>query len=132
MLQKFENFVPRRVDDRLKNLLIIDYCKDGQAYGDAICEEKLMEAYKQALTGSKDITIKTSTDNIVLAVRALIVRDSIVFDNVRIKFEGQPIPMDGEKKLFKNTGNTDKVGIHNWPDGFCDYSKNWLNEIFGI
>jgi hypothetical protein len=65
-------------------MIIINYTKSGIAHSDFEVEEIL----KSILKENKDITINTSTTNIIEMVRVLVAEEIIKEDNIIIQFEG--------------------------------------------
>jgi hypothetical protein len=94
--------------------MIINYTIAGTAFPDLLCEETLVNRFKQ----DPEQTIDTSTANMIDAVRALICLGRIPHDNISFALNGQII------------GSPNKNGaLNNWPFGFCDCTDKWLDII---
>jgi hypothetical protein len=100
-------------------MIIINYTKIGIAYSDFEVEEILKSAIKE----NKDITINTSTTNIIEIARALVAEEIINTNNIIIKFEGNlEIKCSKRGKLICN---------EDIPNEF-DFFENCLDRMLGL
>ena len=71
----------------------IIFDKDGQSYSDFSCESEVINCYK---TG---VNIHTSTENILYAVRVLVVEGYIPRDNVEFIIEGREVQIQKKGEI---------------------------------
>jgi hypothetical protein len=91
-------------------MITIEYDPDALAVADSWAERFVMHLVEKG----KDTEAKVSTENVIQAARALMLREGI---EVQFKYKGEII-------------TPNKYGaIHRWPDGFCTYVQNWIKEV---
>ena len=91
----------------------IEYSVDGQAFADAVVEEKA----RQFLASTDENYTKVSTENFVLAIRVLIHEDVISCSEVEFKYQDLSLKPNSNGRLTY------------WPLGFCDVNENLLNRL---
>jgi len=95
------------------NTLIIAYTPNGQAVPDAQAEE-LVKTWVKEDNGQIH---EVSTENVCIAARTLVKEKEIEFNKVQFLFQGMVLKPDVNGRLAE------------WPDGFCDFTDNWLMRI---
>lgn len=90
----------------------IEYTADGEAISDHDAETRV-----RLLFSSSQDYIKVSTDNFILAARAIIYENCISYKDVRFIFEGKIIRIDKDARFL------------NRPYGFCDCQEGWLMRL---
>lgn len=92
---------------------VIEYSPKGVAYSDAGAED----AARAFLKGSEDCA-QVSTENFILATRALIHDGFISHKEVEFLFNGETIKPNSDGRI-------------KWPNGygFCDYYDRWLSRL---
>jgi predicted ATPase len=103
--------------------LIVAYAKKGHAFADFLCEEVLLREHHKAEADTKDVLLATSTENMILAARAL--RGEGKLPNLRLMFVYGDID-EGEVEELKVD---DDGRLLHWPKGFCDYADGWLHRL---
>lgn len=92
----------------------IEYCLEGKAFADGEAEKEA----RNFLKNTYQSTIKVSTENFILAVRALIAEEVIDCTQVVILFQGSTMHINPDGRIRENQ-----------PYRFCDYHLNWLSRI---
>ena len=97
----------------------INYSPDGVAFPDHYAERAARQFLLGELkvAGGTDDTIAVSTDNFVLAARALVVEGVVPHTDVAFAFKGEVLPHDKDARFPV------------WPNGFCDWSQDWLMRL---
>lgn len=90
----------------------IEYAADGEAISDHDAEKRA-----RLLFSSPQNYIKVSTDNFILATRALIYENNVSYKDVQFIFEGNIIRIDKGARFL------------NRPYGFCDCQEGWLTRL---
>jgi hypothetical protein len=90
----------------------IEFFSQGEAIADAAAEDRARDFLK----GDQD-AISVSTQNFILATRALISEGFVSNSEVQFRFEGRLLLPDRDGRLPL------------WPNGFCDHSERWLCRI---
>lgn len=91
---------------------IIEYSTKGIAVADLHAEDVAREFLANDLE-----TLVVSTENVLLAARALVAEHVFPYDQLVFRHEDLTIKLE-------KTG-----AIHHWPLGFCDASQNFLFRI---
>ena len=102
-----------------KIILHLHYDKEGTPIADSKCEEYLLDLYEKYKDSDKEIDLSFSTYNIITCLRALINDGKIPHTWVLISYEN-----DGVKSLVDKHGS-----LQHYPEGFNDYSVNWLMRL---
>lgn len=90
----------------------IHYHKDGIAFPDGKAEEKAVE-----FLSSNNESIVVSTENFILATRALIKENRFNYSEIKFHFQGQDIIINKDGRC------------HDFPVGFCDHASEWLFRL---
>lgn len=91
-------------------MLTIEYDDwNGTPVADGMCEELLIDMHRRGFTH-----YKTSSENLILAARALVCRGVLPHTEIQFLFKGQTIAPDKDGRCLE------------WPSGFCDKSQDWL------
>lgn len=84
----------------------------GTPVADGLAEETVLEMYERGFT-----SFVTSTENLVMATRALVAEGTIPHTEVQFRFKDQVISIDRDGRCL------------NWPVGFCDAAESWLFRL---
>jgi len=91
----------------------IYFATNGRPYSDFEAED----CAKQFLLNNKLLSICVSTENFILATRALVKERVCLHENIQILFENKKIQINEFGKLSE------------WPKGFCDHYESWLARL---
>ena len=104
-------------------MLKIVYTEKGKAYSDFNLIENaqfIIDQYHHKIKqNNRDITVEVSTSNIILALRVLISRGKLQYDELCIIFNEHEIYLNSYFELSK------------WPVGFVDWEQKFLRELIG-
>lgn len=96
-------------------LTIIFDSVDGVTFPDGVVEQEVLRFYEVSTRGP--VTLRTSSELVVHAARALIAEGKIPHEAIEFVFDGSVI-------------RHSKAGrMQHWPDGFCDVSDKLLMRI---
>jgi len=102
-------------------MLRIIYTEQGNPYSDFNLVENAQfiidEYYKKIEQNSRDVIVKVSTGNVIVALRVLASRGKISIDEICFVFNEQEIFMNKYFELSK------------YPSGFMDWEQKFLREI---
>lgn len=91
--------------------MIIEYCKDGVPISDFEVEDFVKKSW------TEDRNIKTSSEIVITALRSLIKRKVIPYQNVVIIFKHYRIQIDSRGSLS------------DYPEGFCNTNVTLLMSL---
>ena len=104
-------------------MLKIIYTEKGKAYSDFNLIENaqfIIDQYHNKIEqNNRDITIEISTYNIILALRLLVSRGKLQYDELCIIFNEHEIYLNSYFELSK------------WPVDFADWEQKFLRELIG-
>jgi len=102
-------------------MLKIIYTEKGKAYSDFNLIENaqfMIDQYHNKIEqNNRDITLEVSTSNIILALRVLVSRDKLKYNELCIVFNEHTITLNEYCELTKH------------PQGFMDWEQKFLREI---
>jgi hypothetical protein len=91
----------------------IEYCVDGEAIPDARCYERASK-FLENEEGDLEVLMKTSTENLILMIRAHIAEGFSSHEGIRFLYKGEYIYPNHQGRLPRR------------PAGFCDTAENAL------
>lgn len=98
------------------SILTVEYSPDGQRFGDTEVNLAALDYAKKVITDGS-FSISTSTENLILALRLLIVKDVLPYKQVRFKYNGS--------YYYPN-----EYGVtENAPLSFCGHSQTIAENI---
>jgi len=101
-------------------MLTIVYSEMGNPYSDFNLLENaqlILDTYQKS--DNKNLIIMTSTENIILALRVLVSRGKLKYNELCIVFNEHNITLNEYCELTKH------------PEGFMDWEQKFLREIIG-
>ena len=102
-------------------MLKIIYTEKGKAYSDFNLIENaqfIIDQYHNKIEqNNRDITVEVSTSNIIQALRVLISRGKLQYNELCIIFNEHEIYLNSYYELSK------------WPVGFADWEQKFLREL---
>lgn len=102
-------------------MLYIEYSNTGLAVRDHEAQEfaRITIMNHDLLQEDGYLRINISSEVLVSAFRVAVCRKIISHEKVMFVFNNQNIPIDKNGR------------IHNWPNGFCDFTDRFLTELLG-
>lgn len=97
-------------------MFTIHYIPDGVAYSDFHLLE-MAQSFADLYKNEGDITLHTSTGNIIEAIRVMASREEIPYQDVEVHFNGEVLTLNQH------------IEYSTWPGEFMSHERNFLREI---